>query len=92
MFLQHGVPVALASDDLGVSRSDHTREWVKAVQEQGLDYPTLKRLAQNSVEYAFADAATKARLKQELAIAFRQFEQRQASMVNARGAARAAAP
>jgi hypothetical protein len=92
MFLQHGVPVALATDDLGVSRSSHTREWVKAVQEQKLDYPTMKRLAQNSIEYAFSDMATKAKLKQELASAFRAFEQRQASMVNARGAAPAAAP
>jgi adenosine deaminase len=92
MFLRYGVPVALASDDLGVSRSNHTREWVKAVQEQALDYPTMKRLAQNSIDYAFADAAMKARLKQELSNAFRQFEQNQASMANARVAPRAAAP
>ena len=90
IFLQRGVPVALATDDLGVSRSSHTREWVKAVQEQRLDYPTMKRLAQNSIEYAFADEATKTRLKQELAGAFRQFEQRQASATP--GASRAAAP
>jgi adenosine deaminase len=90
LYLQHGVPVALATDDLGVSRSSHTREWVKAVQEQALDYPTMKRLVRNSIEYAFADAGTKTRLKQDLEMAFRQFEQRQASAM--RVAARAPTP
>jgi adenosine deaminase len=81
LFLQHGVPVALVTDDLGVSRSSHTREWVKAVQEQHVDYLTLKRMARNSIEYAFADPATRTRLKAELENAFRLFEQRQATMV-----------
>jgi len=73
-YLQFGVPVALVTDDMGVSRSTHTQEYVKAVQEQGLDYRTLKRLARNSLDYAFADAATKARLKLDLEKAFSAFE------------------
>lgn len=79
LYLQYGVPVALASDDLGVSRVNHTREWVKAVEEHGLDYLTLKRMARNSLEYAFVDAVTKTRLLRELDAAFRQFEQRYAA-------------
>lgn len=79
LFLQYGVPVALTTDDLGVSRASHTREWVKAVQEQNLDYPALKRLARNSIEYAFADPPTRARLKQDLEGAFLRFERRQAT-------------
>jgi hypothetical protein len=90
LFLQNGVPVALATDDLGVSRSSHTREWVKAVLEHTLDYPTMKHMVRNSIEYAFADAATKTRLKQDLENAFRQFEQRQAAAM--RGASRAVTP
>ena len=79
LYLQYGVPVALATDDLGVSRSTHTREWVKAVEEQALDYRTIKRMVWNSLDYAFIDAATKARLKQDLENDFRQFERRQAA-------------
>ena len=79
MYLQYGVPVALASDDLGVSRSTHTREWVRAVEEHGLDYATLKRLVRNSIEHAFVDAPTRTRLKQDLEAAFLRFEKRQAA-------------
>jgi hypothetical protein len=73
-FLQYGVPVALVTDDLGVARSSHTQEFVKAVQEHGVDYLTLKRMVRNSIEYAFADAATRARLKADLEAAFKAFE------------------
>ena len=76
-YLQYGVPVALATDDYGVSRSSHTLEWVKAVQEHALDYFTIKRMVRNSLEYAFVDPPTKARLKQALENAFHQFEQQE---------------
>jgi adenosine deaminase len=54
-YLAAGVPVALATDDPGVSRDDMTNQYIRAVQEQGLDYATLKRLARNSLEYSFAE-------------------------------------
>jgi adenosine deaminase len=54
-YLGAGVPVALATDDPGVSRDDMTNQYMRAVQEQGLDYATLKRLARNSLEYSFAE-------------------------------------
>ena len=78
-YLQYGVPVALVTDDYGVARSSHTLEWVRAAQEQGLDYFTMKRMIRNSIEYSFADAATKTKLKQSLENAFRQFEQQEAA-------------
>jgi adenosine deaminase len=68
------VPVALVTDDGGVSRSTLTLEFRKAVDERGLDYRTLNRMARNSLEYSFADAATKARLRADLEEAFRAFE------------------
>jgi adenosine deaminase len=71
------VPVALVTDDYGVARSSHTLEWLKAVQEQGLDYLTIKRMVRNSIEYSFADAQAKVRLKQSLENAFHQFEQQE---------------
>ncbi len=53
MYLKAGVPVALATDDEGVSRSDMTQEYERAVLDQGLDYTTLKKMARNSIEHAF---------------------------------------
>ena len=70
------MPVALVTDDAGVSRSTLTLEFRKAVEEQRLDYRTLKRMARNSIEFSFADAATKTRLRAELEEAFRLFERR----------------
>ncbi|HEX8926162.1 MAG TPA: adenosine deaminase [Terriglobales bacterium] len=52
-YLKAGVHVALATDDEGVSRSDMTREYMHAVHDQQLEYPTLKRMARNSVEHSF---------------------------------------
>src|SRR5205823_5505984 len=73
-YMKFGVPVALVTDDMGVSRSTHTQEFIKAVEEQGLDYRTLKTLARNSIAYSFADPATRSRLKSDLEKAFRAFE------------------
>ncbi|MDX2041849.1 MAG: adenosine deaminase [Acidobacteriota bacterium] len=53
LYLKFGVPVALATDDLGISRTEMTREYAKAVNDHGLDYLQLKRLARNSLEHAF---------------------------------------
>jgi adenosine deaminase len=72
--LAFGVPVAIVTDDMGVSRSTHTQEFMKAVEEQGLDYRAMKALVRNSIEYSFADPATKTRLKTDLEKAFRAFE------------------
>ena len=74
-YLQYGVPIAISTDDYGVARSSHTLEWLKAVQEHNLDYLTMKRMVRNSIEYAFADAQTKAQLRQSLENALHQFEQ-----------------
>ena len=73
-YLQYGVPVALVTDDAGVARSTLTLEFRKAVEEQGLDYRMLKRLARNSLEFSFADTTTKARLRAELETAWLDFE------------------
>ena len=51
-------------------------EFRKAVEEQGLDYPTLKAMVRNSLDHAFADDVIKARLRADLETAFRAFERR----------------
>jgi hypothetical protein len=58
MYLKSGVPVALATDDEGVSRSEMTKEYERAVLDQGLDYVTLKRMARTSLEHSFLPGAS----------------------------------
>ena len=54
VYIKYGVPVALATDDEGVSRSDLTHEYLRAVQTYDfLGYKDLKRMARMSVEHSF---------------------------------------
>jgi hypothetical protein len=57
-YLKYGVPVALATDDEGVSRSEISREYLRAVEDQKLDYAQLKAMARNSLEYSFVAGAS----------------------------------
>jgi adenosine deaminase len=47
------VPVALSTDDEGVSRIDLTHEYVRAAMEYGLRYLDLKAMARTSLEHSF---------------------------------------
>lgn len=49
----HGVPVVLATDDPGISRTDIGDEYRHAAETYGLTYPQLKDLSRASLEYAF---------------------------------------
>ncbi|MFO1413904.1 MAG: hypothetical protein U1F10_08355 [Burkholderiales bacterium] len=51
--LASGVPVALATDDAGVNRSDITGEYQRAVLDQKVDYAELKAMARASLTHAF---------------------------------------
>jgi len=53
LYREAGVPVVLSTDDEGVSRSDMTNEYLRAVTEQGLRYAELKQMARNGLHYAF---------------------------------------
>lgn len=53
IYLKYGVPVALATDDEGVSRSDMTHEYLRAVETYNLSYGDLKRMARASLEHSF---------------------------------------
>jgi adenosine deaminase len=74
VYVKRGVPVTLATDDEGVSRSDISREYLKAAEEHGLGYLQLKAIARNSLRYAFVDATEKARLQRNLDDDFKKFE------------------
>jgi len=53
MYRMFGVPMALATDDEGVSRIDLTHEYVRAVQSYDLHYADLKRMVRTSLEHSF---------------------------------------
>jgi adenosine deaminase len=53
LYRQFGVPVALATDDEGVSRIDLTHEYVRAVQTYGLAYRDLKQMVRTGLEHSF---------------------------------------
>ena len=52
-YMKYGVPIALATDDEGVARSEISMEFLKAAEEHGLTYLQLKTMARNSVQHAF---------------------------------------
>ncbi|OLC84694.1 MAG: hypothetical protein AUH66_00365 [Acidobacteria bacterium 13_1_40CM_4_57_6] len=58
MYRMFGVPVALATDDEGVSRIDSTHEFVKAVQTYDLHYADLKQMVRTSLEHSFLRGAS----------------------------------
>jgi adenosine deaminase len=47
------VPVALSTDDEGVSRIDLTHEYTRAVEEFGLSYTDLKQMVRTGMEHTF---------------------------------------
>jgi hypothetical protein len=75
-YLEAGVPVALVTDDEGVSRTTLTREYQRAVEEHDLDYWALRRMARASLEHAFAEQSEKERMLTEFDAAMREFEER----------------
>jgi len=52
-YLKYKVPVALASDDEGVSRADMTQEYLRAVETYAFSYLDLKRMARQSLGHSF---------------------------------------
>ncbi len=52
------VPVALSTDDEGVSRIDLTHEYVRAALDYHLSYPDLKELARTGMEHDFLPGAS----------------------------------
>ncbi len=53
LYRQFHVPVALSTDDEGVSRIDLTNEYVRAVQTYDLSYSDLKQMVRTSMEHTF---------------------------------------
>jgi len=58
LYRMFGVPVALSTDDEGVSRIDLTHEYVRAVQTYDLRYADLKRMVRTGLEHSFLPGAS----------------------------------
>lgn len=77
LYRKYGVPVVIATDDEGVSRSDMTHEYLCAVESYALSYADLKKLVHDSIEYSFVEPEVKSGLLSDLQRRFSQFESRQ---------------
>lgn len=53
LYLDNGVPMALSTDDEGVSRIDLTHEYQRAVTTYDLSYAMLRSLSRNALQYSF---------------------------------------
>jgi len=53
IYMKYGVPVALATDDEGVNRSDMTHEYLRGVETYRFSYSDLKRMTRQSLEHSF---------------------------------------
>ncbi len=58
IYRKFGVPVALSTDDEGVSRIDLTHEYVRGVQTYGLTYLELKQMVRTGREHSFLPGAS----------------------------------
>ena len=74
LYRHYGVPLALASDDEGVSRIDLTHEYQRAVETYDVSYSDLKEFSRNSLKYSFLDETEKASLLLQLDERFAEFE------------------
>jgi hypothetical protein len=58
IYLRAGVPVALATDDEGVTRADLTTSFVRAIEGYGIGYVRLKTMVRDSLDHAFMPGAS----------------------------------
>jgi adenosine deaminase len=73
-YLRADVPVALATDDEGVLRTNLTEQFAIAVEKVGFEYSDLKRSAFASIEHAFLPQQERSLLHNELVKAYIAFE------------------
>jgi len=75
-YVNAGVKVTLSTDDEGVSRSDLTAQYVKAVLQHHFGYRRLKQFARNGLSCAFLTPAERRDALTDQAARFRRFEAR----------------
>ena len=75
VYLAAKVPVALSTDDEGVSRIDLTDEYVLAAKTYNLSYLQLKQLARTGVAHAFISGRSLWMWPDDLEVAYKPCEQ-----------------
>jgi adenosine deaminase/adenosine deaminase CECR1 len=83
VYLQHGVPIVISTDDAGVSRSSLSHEYLLFVSRYRPGYDELKRVVRSSLAHAFLPDAEKAAQLRELDRRFAAFEAAVAGMATA---------
>jgi adenosine deaminase len=58
VYRKYHVPVAISTDDEGVSRIDMTHEYTRAAETYALSYADLKQLVRTGLEHAFLPGAS----------------------------------
>jgi len=81
VYRKYGVPVVIATDDEGVSRSDMTHEYLRAVENYRLSYTDLKQIVRDSLKYSFAEPPVKKELTSNLEARFADFERHTLSVI-----------
>ena len=81
LYLRHGVPVVLTSDDVGVSRNNLSNEYLLFTSRYKPSYDDLKKIVYNSIEYSFLTTGEKQQHKKLLDKRFLDFEAAVAKLV-----------
>lgn len=55
LYKKYNVPMIICTDDEAVSRTNITKEYLKAVKNFNLTYDDLKNLSRNGIEYSFLE-------------------------------------
>lgn len=74
LYRKYGVPIVISTDDAGVTRHSLSQEYLLFASRYRPSYAELKRIAQDSIEYAFAEPETKHWLRRRLDARFIAFE------------------
>jgi adenosine deaminase len=75
-YVKAGIRVTLSTDDEGVSRSDLTYQYVKAVRQHGFGYRRLKKFAKDGLRCSFLTPSEKKAALVDQKQRFRKFEAR----------------
>ena len=76
VYRRFGVPIALCTDDEGVSRTDISEQYGMATREYDLSYGALKGISRDSLRHGFLQDDAKAAAMAELNADFKAFEKR----------------
>jgi len=73
-YVRAGTRVTLSTDDEGVSRTDLTAQYVRAVRKQGFGYRQIKRFAREGLRCSFMEPRQKRIAIEQQKTLFAQFE------------------